>query len=782
MGEKRTPAPPPIAIVGMACRLPGANDVGEYWANLLGGVDSISRREECPDHLTDHVHAVGRVTGIELFDAEYFRMSPAEATAMDPQIRVALELAALALDDAGYGYGHDHTVGVFAGSGENRYHQQHIAPNAEFRENYGDERIALVNEKDFLAPRLAFKLGARGPAVTVQASCATGLTAVAMACQALAAGDCDIAVAGAASLLMPDVDGYPYTAGGIPSADGYCRAFDRNASGPVPSAGAGMVVLKRDASAVADRDHRYAVIHGWAINNDGGSRAGFTVPNVEGQEAVIRAALRRAGIEAADAGFIEAHGTGTPIGDPIEVEALRRVFGDQRAPGSCLLGSVKTNIGHTDAAAGIAGLIKAALAVREGVVPPTLHFREPNPVLDLAATPFAVNTDVRHWPNPDRPRYAGVSSFGLGGSNAHVVLGERSADQPEPSPRAAHLLTVSARSADELERARRSLAGHLDGRSLADVAYTLAVTRPAYAYRWSGVFADGSAAAAALRSGSAPADLVSRWTLAVRGRPEDVLPAARGSAGDPMVGRAIAELAAGLGVPAPAHPLDHLPPAAAAALGVLGCLRALDRVGLRFARLDGPGWVRPALDWFAGEGPIDQLAEVLARGAGHDHADVREPAGAVLIDSAFRFDHAVAAMWAGGAAVDWDRYYEDESRGRVPLPGYQFTRRRHWLEPVPDRSRDTGVATAVEVSTDEDVAAVVHRTWCEVLGLPLDAEDVNFLEAGGDSLTAVEIGVRINKALDVDLPLDLAFEATTLSDMVKLIQDYRAKGANRDDS
>ena len=768
----------PIAVVGMACRLPGADDVGRYWGNLLDGVDSISRSEDGPDRPAGYVRAVGRVSGIESFDAEYFRVSPAEATATDPQVRVALELAAVALDNAGYAYGHDRIVGVFAGSGENHYYQQHIVPNAEFRDNYGDERIALVNEKDFLAPRLAFKLGARGPAVTVQASCATGLTAVVLACQALAAGDCDIAVAGAVSLLMPDVDGYARTDGGIPSADGYNRVFDQDASGPVPSAGAGMVVLKRDASAIADRDNRYAVIHGWAINNDGGSRAGFTVPNVEGQENVVRSALRRAGIAPADVGFVEAHGTGTPIGDPIEFEALRRVFGaDGRGPGTCLLGSVKSNIGHTDAAAGVAGLIKAALAVRDGVVPPTLHFRTPNPAMDFDTTPFQVNTDVRGWPEPDRPRYAGVSSFGLGGSNAHVVLGAPAGDPQDAPARATQVVTVSARSADDLERARRSLAGHLDGRSLPDVAYTLAVTRRPYAYRWSGVFADAAAAAAALRSPSAPADPVSRWTLAVRGGPDDILPAVRASAGDPLVSRAVQELTRLLGD-------TEQPPRAAAALGVLGWLRALEVIGLRFARLDGPDWVRPALVWFAAGRPADVLAQVLADCvAGDDLVQPDAGGAAFLIDGGFRFDRAVASMWAGGAPVDWGRYYEGESRRRVPLPGYPFTRRRFWLERLPTAGPDADGATAAGTPADDaDVAAVVRGVWREVLGLPADVDDANFLDVGGDSMIAVEIGVRTNEALGLNLPLDLAFQAMTLTDMVNLIQKYRAEGANRDDS
>ena len=321
---------PPIAVIGMAARFAGADNVEQYWTNLVEGVESTSR------HASDgvvpesggsgrFVRSVAKVDNIESFDADYFRIQPTEAVIMDPQQRVLLEVAAEALDDAGYAGEHDSVVGVFVGSGENHYFREYVAPAEARAGRAGDVRITLANEKDFLAPRLAFKLGLSGPAITVQTGCATALSAVALACSALAAGDCDIALAGGVSLLMPDVDGYTYTEGGILSADGRCRAFDAGASGTIPGSGAGIVVLRRESDALADRDHRRAVIRGWALNNDGGSRGGFTVPNIDGQEAVIRAALARADIKPDQVGYVETHGTGTAIGDPIEFEALRRV-------------------------------------------------------------------------------------------------------------------------------------------------------------------------------------------------------------------------------------------------------------------------------------------------------------------------------------------------------------------------------------------------------------------------------------------------------------------------
>src|SRR3954447_456674 len=295
-----------IAIIGLACRFPGADNVDEYWANLVAGVDSIDRAPSTGDR-SSFVRAVGRVADVELFDAQHFRISPSEAAIIDPQARFLLELSAIALEDAGYLFDSRAVVGVFAGTGENRYYTDHLLPDLELRRATGDARLALANESDFIAPRIAYRLKLTGPAISVRASCATGLTAVALACQAIAAGECDVAIAGAATLLMPDVDGYVHVAGDVLSSDGRCRAFDSRASGTVPASGAGVVVLKRDSLAVADRDNRYAVIRGWATNNDGGNSPGFTAPSVAGQARVIASAFQRAGVKTEEVTYIEAH-------------------------------------------------------------------------------------------------------------------------------------------------------------------------------------------------------------------------------------------------------------------------------------------------------------------------------------------------------------------------------------------------------------------------------------------------------------------------------------------
>lgn len=783
MQQKPTDASP-IAVIGMAARFPGADDIEQYWANLVAGVESVSRNDPGAEQSrTPHiVHAVAKVRDIELFDADHFHVPPAEAVIMDPQQRVLLEVAVEALEDAGYAGERDAIVGVFVGCGENHYFREFVAPRQARAGNTDDVRITLGNEKDFLAPRLAFKLGLTGPAITVQTGCATALSAVALACSAVAAGDCDIALAGGVSLLMPDVDGYTYAEGGILSADGRCRAFDAEASGAVPGSGAGIVVLRRDADARAHRDHRRAVIRGWAINNDGGSRAGFTVPNIDGQETVIRAALARAGIAPDQVGYVEAHGTGTAIGDVVEFEALRRVFGTVARPaGTCLLGSVKTNIGHTDAAAGVAGLIKATMAVERGLVPGTVHFRTPNPEFDLPSTPFVITAETRHWTG-DRPRIAGVSSFGLGGSNAHVVVESVPATAAATAAtRPRQVLALSARTSDELARLRERLADRLatmepdDAGALADVAYTLAVGRARFTHRWAAVAADRTEAVALLRAPGDPARSTARWSLSVHGTPAELAGLARRLvAAEPLVRKAIAELGED-------PDLSGLAGPRAGALAILGIAGALRRVGMSLSRVDAPRWARPAARWLAGGADPDSLQTALESCTDDDDAgSAQEGTGWIVVDPAFDLAEVVAAAWRGGVAVDWPSYYHDEARSRVPLPTYPFTRRRFWL----DRPE-------VEQATDEDTArpsraksadrtrlvAYVEEVWRSVLELDHIEHDAHFVDdLAGDSLYAVEIGARLNEDLGLDLPIDLPFIAPTIAATATFVEQAATNG------
>jgi len=513
-----TPATQGIAIIGMAGRFPGAKNVEAFWRNLCDGVESIqfySRQElllagvapELLDH-PSYVPANGRLEDIALFDAAFFGMSAREAEITDPQHRLLLECGWEALEDAGYDSQRcAGSVGVFVGAASEQYLHQHVHAHAEVRELFGDYALYLANGRDFLATRLAYKLDLKGPSLTIQTACSTSLTAVVTACQSLLDHRCDIALAGGVSLNLAVRHGYVYRQGMIFSPDGHCRAFDAKAGGMVGGDGVGLVVLKRLDDAIADGDDIQAVIKGAAFNNDGAGKVGYTAPSVQGQSQAIAQALEMAGVEADSVTYVETHGTGTQLGDPIEIAALTEVFRRSNArKQSCALGAVKTNIGHLDAAAGIAGLIKAALCVRHRKLPPTLHFERPNPHIDLANSPFFVNTELVEW-SPPGPRRAGVSAFGIGGTNVHVVLEEAPAAVPDvPSQRTAAVLVLSARSAAALDVASANLAAHLDQHhehDLADVAYTLQIGRRAFEYRRAVLCRDTEEARRALVSADA---------------------------------------------------------------------------------------------------------------------------------------------------------------------------------------------------------------------------------------------------------------------------------------
>jgi acyl transferase domain-containing protein len=503
-----------IAVVGMAASFPGADSVAAYWDLVVNGREAIARFSdeqlaaagvpESQRRDPGYVAAGAVLAGGEEFDAEFFGYTPRDATILDPQHRVFLQCAWHALEDAGYAaHPERHLVGVYAGTSMSTYLINHLLPNAGLMRDLSGHEVLLSNDKDSLASQAAYHMNLTGPAVGVQTACSTSLVAVHLACQALLARDCELALSGGVTLSTPQTEGYRFQEGGILSPDGRCRPFDAAAHGTVGGNGVGVVVLKRLADALRDGDTIHAVIKGTAINNDGSAKVGFSAPSVTGQAAVIRSALNVAEVDPATIGYVEAHGTATALGDPIEVAALTEAYrsGTDRR-GYCALGSVKALIGHTDTAAGVAGLIKAVLAVRHGVIPPSPYLSTPNPALQLDDTPFYLNRDPLAWPQVLSPRRAGVTALGMGGTNAHVIVEQPPAREPAAAAGGGpHLLLLSARSAEALAAARADLAGHLaDGppTPLADVAYTLRVGRRAFAHRSAVVCGDREQALSAL--------------------------------------------------------------------------------------------------------------------------------------------------------------------------------------------------------------------------------------------------------------------------------------------
>lgn len=487
-----------IAIIGMAVRFPMSENPAEFWSNLRRGIECITFFT--PEQMVDlgvPAETVGRMNFVKAapilkdvcgFDADFFGYSPREAEIMDPQHRLFLECAWEAFEHAGYVPNHcPGPVAVYAGASLSSYLLYNVLPT--LREVHAEDAfdVMIGNDKDFLSTRVAYKLNLKGAAITVQTGCSSSLVAVHLACQSLLNFESDMALAGGVSVQVPQRTGYYYQPYGINSPDGHCRAFDSNAQGTIFGSGAGIAVLKRLQDAIRDGDTIHAVIKGSAINNDGSQKLGYTAPGVEGQERVVLAAQAMASIDPETITYIECHGTGTLLGDPAEISALTQAFQLATAKkGFCALGSVKTNLGHLDAAAGIAGLIKTVLALENKELPTTLHFKTANPKIEFKESPFYVNSELTEWAAHNGPRRAGVSSFGIGGTNAHVILEEAPHQESQVARRPYQSLVLSARTPEALQSATEKLAAHLERNrdcNLADVTYTLQTGRKSFHYR-----------------------------------------------------------------------------------------------------------------------------------------------------------------------------------------------------------------------------------------------------------------------------------------------------------
>jgi acyl transferase domain-containing protein/glutamate-1-semialdehyde aminotransferase len=522
-----------VAIIGMVGRLPGAPNLEDFWAVLRDGLTTISHfapeqlASSVPEedrHDPKYVRARGVLEGAELFDGAFFGMSPAECLVTDPQQRVFLEACWEALEHAGYAPDAvPGMVGVFGGMANNTYYPALLATRPDLVERFGALQTMLANEKDYLATRVAYKLGLTGPAVNVYSACSTSLLAICEAFHNLLAYRCDVAVAGGVTVTYPQERGYRYQAGAITSGDGVCRPFDEDAQGTVFGSGLGVVVLKRLSEALADDDTIYAVIKGVGVNNDGARRSSFSAPSVDGQAEAVMLAHDSAAVTPEDIGYVEAHGTATHLGDPIEIEALAKAFGSAPRRESRPVGSLKGNVGHLDAAAGVVGLLKTVLMLQHGQIPPVAHFKRPNSRIGFSATPFYVSKELHRWPD-DLPRRAGVSSFGTGGTNAHVVIEDAPEQPASDGPRPYEVLCLSARSPTALDTATDRLANYLEHHpeaNIADVAFTLQVGRTVFPHRRVMAVRDAADATTVLRE-QLPHRVVTRET-ATRPEPTPVV-------------------------------------------------------------------------------------------------------------------------------------------------------------------------------------------------------------------------------------------------------------------
>lgn len=486
-----------VAIVGMACRFPGASSPAKLWKILREGKEAVrffsARQLIQAGHdpglvnRPDYVRAYGMLGGIGDFDADFFGFTQQEAEITDPQHRLFLECAWEALEQAGYVAEQvPGVIGVFGGAGGGEsYYLNHLHPHRDLRNSIGAQRLQLCNDKDYLAARVAYHLNLTGPAVTVQTACSTSLAAVVMGYQSLLDYQSDLVLAGGVNINVPEITGYRYQKELPYSPDGHCRAFDANAKGAAPGNGVGVVAMKRLGDALRDGDFIHAVVRGAALAHDGGRKPGFTLSSVDGQARAMHEALALADMNPEDLTYLEAHGSGQPLADAIEIAALTKAFrGTSDATQTCALGSVKTNLGNLHAAAGIAGLLKTVLALYYRQLPPSLHFQTPHPRLELEESPFFVNAQLRDW---DAPRRAGVNAYGLGGANAHVILEEAPPRKPSAPCHRSHLLVLSAQTPKALTAMRSRLAKFLEGHpdlAMADVIYTLQQGRKAFPFRF----------------------------------------------------------------------------------------------------------------------------------------------------------------------------------------------------------------------------------------------------------------------------------------------------------
>ncbi len=481
-----------VAVIGMSGRFPGADNTTDLWKNLKEGKCSITKYTDeellqagVEKSILENPHYVktsSHIQGIDLFDAEFFGYTPREAECMDPQHRLFMECAWKTFEDAGYnpetynGY-----IGVFGGCGISNYLIKNISSNPELIETLGDFQIMLGNNNDYFTTRISYKLNLKGPSLNVQTACSTSLVAICLGYQSLITYQCDMALCGGSSLKIPTRQGYMYKEGFIFSPDGYCRAFDEKANGTVQGEGAAAVLLKRLDEAINDRDHIYAVIRGAALNNDGSIKVGYTAPSVDGQAQVIALAQELAGISPETITYIETHGTGTPLGDPIEIAALTKAFRLKTDNKNfCAIGSLKSNIGHLDAAAGVSGFIKTALAIKNRQLPPSINFSNPNPKLNIEESPFYINTKLNEWKTNSIPLRAGVSSFGIGGTNSHVILEEAPGQSVSSDIEGWKILLLSAKTDNSLSAIKINLANYFKNNpdiNLSDAAYTLHVGR-----------------------------------------------------------------------------------------------------------------------------------------------------------------------------------------------------------------------------------------------------------------------------------------------------------------
>lgn len=826
-----------VAIVSMVCRFPGIDSIEQYWDILASGTDALQlcQKPQGPaiekfDADEESQIAVNTaLEGTEKFDAAFFKLTKREAEITDPQHRLFMEGAWEVLEKAGYNpLEYEGLIGLFAGVSSSTYLINHLLGRRDRDESVSDLQLMIANDKDHMTAQVAYRLNLRGPVVAVQTSCSTSLVATHMACESLLSGQCDIALAGGVTIKFPQVPGYQYHQGGLTASDGRIRAFDADATGTVYSNGLGIVVLKRLTDALKDGDNIQAVIKGSAINSDGASRIGYAAPGVEGQTAVIAEAMNVARVSPDSISYIEAHGSGTPLGDDIEIEALARAFRHASKRNFCAIGSVKTNIGHVEMASGVAGLIKTALALKHKQIPANLHFETPNAKLEERSCPFYVNDILTDWTPVGGKRLAGVSSFGLGGINAHLVVEEAPEKLAPEADFSCDLLVLSAKTGTALRQMSTNMARYLQenpNAALSDVAYTLKTGRAVFAYKKAIVFHNRN-------------DLLEQLQAIERMEPESLTPSEqkpvtfRFADRSCLTAKAANDLYREIGLfrellqetsdrIREVYPFDLKHAVLTAKTPEVPAAHRLMSFGLQYimGRLFIQWGLEPQQIHAEGIGESVKMAlanesafmEALERTYTSETDYLQEQKGErstgayttldlgqydslntsrtgsggqatmVQIHGLEWLQTEIAELWISGAAPNWDRYYAEGRRHKVDLPTYPFEREVFWVGPADLSAASAVVHPSERQENDGQVEWIqdkVTHIWEQSLGQKVSNVRETFFELGGHSLLATQILFVLNKSFRTELTLQQFFDHPTVEEITTLVTEQIRSGRN----
>lgn len=797
-----------IAIVGMSVRVPGADSLDEFWKMIKQGKEAIHSGHDTAKQIKrkrNHFFQVDTcIKQKKEFDASFFDISVAEAKLMDPQQRCFLECTWEAMENAGYvPKSYDGIIGLYAGAYANTYLYQNVFSSMAGSDFLDNMEVLMTNEKDHIATRIAYKMNFTGPVVNVQSSCSSSLVAIHLACQGLLDYSCDMAIAGAATIGSSEEGGYFYQDTGLLSKDGHVRPFDKEATGTIYSEGIGVVVLKRMEDAIEDKDHIYAIIKGSAINNDGSEKMGYTAPSVKGQVQVIRRAQFIAETEPDTISYIETHGTGTPLGDRIELEALQQVFGKTRQTGFCALGSIKANIGHTGPASGVIGLIKTALALENQVLPPSINYVHENDAIDIFESPFYVNTFLQRWETVSGIRRAGVSSFGLGGTNVHLILENAPEMLKHEEEKKVRIFALSAKSEKALKQLKQAYIDYLKVHkeiSLQDMVYTLMNGRENFKYRYACVCDSCETLLEELGAEEIKSKTIATTQPLILFVTEQLL--LRDSVIEELYHeelhfqKAYDSVKQATTNSLQVDALETKKLCTAYALG-----KMLMNWGIQFYQVIGKGRAGVIAKALRDEISLEEMARDYLSKVGEvkvweEECILQEEFSYIMyqeqeevLEGCFIFDkkgktdslyQLLARLWKMGYLKSWSAFQEGKEGEHIPIPVYQFDRQIYWMEPMDiEAKKPEATEDSYYIRTEEQLTGYVEPSgfmekkmaeiWEKELGIkPVGATD-GFFQLGGTSLVAAKVNGLLCEYFDIELSLRDFVGSQTIRDLKSLI-------------